>query len=160
MANYFVIIGLIFDLLGAVLLIGNEWKWTNKFGLFLKPRFKTIDDGLFRLGNLNQEIGEDDPALEPIYHLMDNAIDRDTDLIGEEVPVEIVPDDDDSKKVVLRTEQQGLATNVGMSTNERIDMWLLSEIAQRRFQSYFTKWGVALLIVGFAIQIGANWLLV
>jgi hypothetical protein len=152
------IAGLVLNLIGAITLIGNQWRPTANMGYRLKPQFKHIDNGLRLLGNQHERIGPDDPELEPLFDLVDSPTDQFTvPARGPITPTEILPptDENDNKAVFVEEVETG-ASNFSITQNTRVEMDTLEKWAQNSFQTWFIKVGAILIAIGFFFRIIAE----
>lgn len=152
------ILGLLFNLVGAITLIGRQWRHTANIGYRLNPEFKHIDNGLRVLGNDLEKIGPDDPKLESLFELVDPPAEQFTvPAMGPIVPAEILPPtDENDNKVIFVQEVETGSSNFNLNSNARVDIETLEKWAQSSFQTWFIKMGASLIAIGFLLQIVAE----
>lgn len=146
------------NLVGAITLIGNQWRFTANLGYRVKPEFKHIDNGLRTLGNRLERIGPDDPELGPLFDLVDPPTEQFTvPAMGPMTPSEILPptDENDNKVVFIQDVETG-SPNFNITPKTRVEMDTLEKWAQNSFQNWFIKVGATLIATGFLLQIVAE----
>ncbi|SEO96097.1 hypothetical protein SAMN04487948_1097 [Halogranum amylolyticum] len=153
-ADVLTVVGLVFDMFGAILLIGIDWRVTLKFGKTLKPRFKRLDSIIDQLGNFPYEDAE--PG--------DEGFDDLFEVLSIEPTIAPVPAQTwERNRIEAPTEKHGKARfvfvradtepNVNMDESANMRMDTVENLANRYVERWFTRWGVRLLVVGFGLQI-------
>lgn len=146
------VIGLFLDLIGASLMVGNRFLITRWFGLWLSPVHA-------RRMNSYQTLLEDDRIEEDTEGFDDlreeiappSVFERQKthDSYGlDYTHIEL-----DGSQVVVHADETGTPSNLSSGINIRRDLKSVDETLERAFEKTFLNYGVALLAIGFALQI-------
>lgn len=143
--------GLLLNLTGSVALFAFDWDCVREFGYLLKPEYRRIDEGLYKLTGSNGELVPEDDGFDELFDLF---IDDDDLILSvpvsdfERSRIQLV---DNRQKVQFQLrDEQGIA-----SYKESLDLprRFVKEACNGYVRKGYTKFGGVFLVLGFGLQI-------
>jgi len=152
-------IGLGLDLIGASLMVGNRFLITRRLGLWLSPvhaRRMNAYQNLIEDDRIEQDSEGFDELREEIAPPSVFERQKTRDSYGLDYTyIEL-----DGSQVVVHADETGTPSNISSEVNIHRDLTSVDETLERSFEKTFLNYGVALLIIGFSLQILASFLTV
>lgn len=144
-SNSLILIGLLFDAIGAILLIGPNFSPVGKFGARLWPNLRLARDGYNHLMK-EGELTRDHPGFKPLAEIYQGQ-ERDwfpnwSSAVNEPLRFEI--DFIDNEPIVDFTYEGGTQTIT--------DIEIFDRPFEQKIERTYHMWGAILLLGGFAIQ--------
>jgi hypothetical protein len=156
-ADALTISGLIIDVFGAILLIGIDWRWTVYLGELFNPKFERLDSALDTLGNYPREdLEPDDEGFDDLFDILNIEPSHNQIPLYETNRTLIKAPEDSKGKVKFIHETDNGRTNYTLKSTDKIPIKLLDEIVNQHIQRWFIRHGVAVLVIGFGLQIIAT----
>ena len=145
-------IGLGLDLIGALLMVGNRFIITRRLGLWLSPvhaRRMNSYQNLLEDDRIEEDTEGFDDLREEIAPPSVFERQKTHDSYGlDYTHIEL-----DGGQVVVHADETGTPSNLSSGINVRRDLKSVDETLERAFEKTFLNYGVALLAIGFALQI-------
>lgn len=158
--NWPTAVGLMLDLVGAILLVGTDWLRLEKRLNTHHPYFGKVQDGweMVQRGNtLTEEDKEFRPLMTALnFDNMQNETKEELESFG---PKRVEPIGDDvmpDLKVTVETEvDMGPGRPVPVDTPLKFPYAASLAMLESEYDTWFSRRGVTLLATGFTIQLGA-----
>jgi hypothetical protein len=148
-------IGLGFDLIGASLMVGNRFIITRRLGLWLSPVHARRMNSYQNLLE-NDKIGEGTEGFDELREEIAPPSVFERQKTRASYGLDYTHIELDGSQVVVHADETGTPSNLSSGINIRRDLKSVDETLERTFEKMFLNYGVALLAIGFALQILAT----
>lgn len=145
-------IGLSLDMIGAVLLIGQDWRVTRRFAYAVNPDLRRLNNAISAIWLSLRSIGPGDDGFEELAELViDEGLFR---LSEDEIRCEWI--EAPTTPLGLAEFKLTRANPAKQTSNQKVSRKTVRKLQTDHLQQWFVRCGVRFLIAGFFLQIVAT----
>lgn len=147
------VLGLLLDVAGAMLLIGQDWQMTRRFAHSMTPTFRRLDNAIAALWISHRNIG---PVDDGFRELVDLIIDQGLVSVSDGEIRCVIAYAPDTRFGGAEFSFERTDTNPPTQIpSPKINFEMAKRLRDQAMQRWFVQRGVAVLMFGFALQIVA-----
>lgn len=151
-------IGLGFDLIGAVLMVGHRFYVSRRVGIWLSPVHRRRMNAFDTLLE-DDRIEDDTEGFSEFRELVAPAKFFETQKMFDHHGLDYTHIKREDGQVVVHADETKTASNITSDINVRRNLSEVDDSMGRAFEKTFLNYGIGLLVVGFSLQIIANLLM-